>query len=132
MILKPTRKRIRQGKDHPEMSPGITPPFCLNVQTNVGQKFLQLIDKCFPKNHPLRQICNRNTLKIGYRCTPNIGAAISAHNSKLLEPKEKNAMKTCNSDKKEDCPVQGKCLESEAIYRATVTEEGGKYTHIQG
>ena len=106
------------------------PPFSLNVQTKVGQKFLQLIDKCFPKNHPLRQICNRNTIKVSYRCTPNIGAAISANNSKLLEPKEKNDLNTCNCDTKENCPVQGKCLENEVIYRATLTEEGGeKHTY---
>ena len=121
-----TNKSKKSRKRPPRNVTWYNPPFSLNVQTNVGQKFLQLIDKCFPKNHPLRQICNRNTLKIGYRCTPNIGAAISAHNSKLLEPKEKNAINTCNCDRKEDCPVQGKCLESEVIYRATITEEGGK------
>ena len=54
------------------------PPFSQNVKTNVGEKFLKLVDQSFPPNHPLRQICNRNTLKLSYRCTPNIGSFISA------------------------------------------------------
>ena len=47
-----------------------------------------------------------------------------------MEPKEKNDLNTCNCDTKENCPVQGKCLENEVIYRATLTEEGGeKHTY---
>ena len=69
-------------------------------------------------------------MKIGYRCTPNIGTAISAHNSKLLEPPKNNEQKTCNCENEDDCPVQGNCLEKEVIYRATVTEENGeKHTY---
>ena len=62
------------------------PPYSQNVKTKVGEKFLSLIDSCFPPDHPLRKICNRNTLKLSYRCTPNIGTIISAKNSKLLQP----------------------------------------------
>ena len=29
------------------------PPFSMNVKTNIGAKFLALIDKCFPKDGPL-------------------------------------------------------------------------------
>ena len=43
------------------------PPFSLNVKTNIGKIFLQLIKECFPKNHILNKICNRNTLKLSYR-----------------------------------------------------------------
>ena len=69
-------------------------------------------------------------MKVGYRCTPNIGSAISAHNSKLLQPPKETGKKTCNCDTQEDCPVQGKCLETEVIYRATLTEENGnKHTY---
>ena len=54
------------------------PPYSQNVKTKVGEKFLKLVDSCFPPGHPLRKICNRNTLKLSYRCTPNIGTIISA------------------------------------------------------
>ena len=60
------------------------PPFSQNVKTNVGEKFLKLVYKSFPPNHPLRSIYNRNTLKLRYRCTPNVGSIISAKNAKLL------------------------------------------------
>ena len=29
------------------------PPWNSNVKTNLGKKFLSIVDKCFPKNHPL-------------------------------------------------------------------------------
>ena len=48
------------------------PPFSQNVSTNVGAKFLKLIDSCFPPFHPLRKIMNRNSVKVGYRCMANM------------------------------------------------------------
>ena len=101
------------------------PPFSQNVKTNVGEKFLKLVDQSFPPNHPLRQICNRNTLKLSYRCTPNIGSFISAKNAKLLQPKAKPNQKQCNCKGDKVCPVDGKGLSESVIYRATLTEENG-------
>ena len=101
------------------------PPYSQNVETNVGKKFLQLVDFCFPKKHPMRKIFNRNTLKISYRCTPNMGTVISAQNAKLLKPPGQDETKTCNCRTKENCPVNGKCLKTEVIYRAKVIEENG-------
>ena len=43
------------------------PPFSLNVASNVGRDFLKLIDEHFPKDHLLRKIINRNSVKISYR-----------------------------------------------------------------
>ena len=60
------------------------PPFNMNTKTNLGAKFLKLIDKSFPVGHPLRKICNRNTIKLSYRCTPNMGLVISSRNASLL------------------------------------------------
>ena len=47
------------------------PPYSTNVKNNIGKQFLTLIDKCFPPNHPLHKILNRNTVKISYSCMPN-------------------------------------------------------------
>ena len=41
-------------------------PFSKNTSTNIGHKFLALVDKNFPKDHKLRKIFNRNTIKISY------------------------------------------------------------------
>ena len=60
----------------------------MNVQTNIGEKFQRAIVKCFPTNHPWRKIMNRNTIKILYRCMPNMKCEISKHNSKVLEKPE--------------------------------------------
>ena len=60
------------------------PPYSVNVATNIGHKFLKAIDECFPKNHPLNKILNRNTLKLSYSCMPNIQNIISSHNKLVL------------------------------------------------
>ena len=61
------------------------PPFSKNVQSNIGKQFLNLIDKNFPSNHPLRKIINRNTVKVSYRCMPNVKQKLSNHNFKIKE-----------------------------------------------
>ena len=35
------------------------PPYSMNVKTNIGARFLSLIDKCFPKDGPLGKVFNR-------------------------------------------------------------------------
>ena len=63
------------------------PPWASNVKTNIGAEFLKLIDKHFPKGHPLHKVLNRYTVKVSYRTTPNIKKLIAAHNSKILRQK---------------------------------------------
>ena len=66
---------------------GITwynPPSNSSVKTNLGRKFLNIVDKCFPKNHPLHKIFNRHTLKLSYSCMPNMKSIIASHNKTLL------------------------------------------------
>ena len=65
------------------------PPYSDNVKTNVGAKFLKLIDKHFPKTSPLHKIINRNTCKISYKTAPNMRRLIATHNAKILRESEK-------------------------------------------
>ena len=60
------------------------PSFSKNVSTNIGHKFLSLIDKHFPKDHSLRKIFNRNTIKISYSCMNNTKQVIDNHNKRIL------------------------------------------------
>ena len=60
------------------------PPWNSNVKTNLGRSFLNIVDRCFSKNHPLHKIFNRHTLKLSYSCMPNMKTIISSHNKKLL------------------------------------------------
>ena len=57
-----------------------------NVSTNVGRRFLTLGDKHFPKDHKLRKISNRNTIKISYSCMNNTKQIIDNHNKCILNP----------------------------------------------
>ena len=99
------------------------PPYSINVKTKVGQKYLQLVEKCFPKTGPLGKILNRNTLKVSYRTTPNLKQIISSHNKKVLSTNsEKPEEKLCSCPKKTICPLSGKCLSKNIIYKAEVTE----------
>ena len=47
------------------------PPFSQSISTNIGQKFLNLVDSCFPPDHELRKVVNKNTIKISYSTMPN-------------------------------------------------------------
>ena len=104
------------------------PPYSKNVKTNIGGRFLKLIDKCFPKYHPLHKIVNRNTVKLSYKCMPNFKATISRHNQKLLkEELSKNTQVApepgCNCSSG-PCPlVTNNCKIDHVIYRATVKDD---------
>ena len=64
------------------------PPFSCNLETCVGANFLKIIDTCFPRSHILSKIINRNTVKVSYRCMPNMAQMISRHNTQVsLFPK---------------------------------------------
>ena len=57
-----------------------------NVSTNIGHRFLTLVDKHFPKDYKLRKIFNRNTIKISYSCMNNTKQIIDNHNKCTLNP----------------------------------------------
>ena len=48
------------------------PPSSKTVKTNVGQRFLKLIDKHFSSKNPLHKIFNWASVKVSYSCMPNI------------------------------------------------------------
>jgi hypothetical protein len=100
------------------------PPFSKNVQTNIGEKFLKLIDQNFPANHPLRKVINRNTVKISYRCMPNFKRKISNHNFKIQKEEEEiQPNHGCNCTRAiGPCPLGGNCLVNSLVYRAEVKD----------
>jgi hypothetical protein len=52
---------------------------------------------------------------------------ISGHNAIILKSDNNNQIppKECNCRKKDECPVQGKCLQDGVVYQATVNREDG-------
>ena len=82
--IEPTQcEVIGRGSGRTRNITWFNPPFSKNVATNVGNYFLNLIKKHFPKNHKLSKIFNKNTLKLSYSCMPNIKSVINAHNRKV-------------------------------------------------
>ena len=58
------------------------PSFSKNVDTNVGAKLLRIINDLVPED--LKQVLNRNIVKVSYRCMPNINNHVDKHNAKQL------------------------------------------------
>ena len=110
------------------------PPFSNNVSTNVGKKYLRLLDKHFPPNHKFYSILNRNCAKISYCCMPNMASIIKSHNAKLMKPALGNSIPhtseaTCNCRSKDHCLLNGNCTKSRIIYLTTITS--GKQSNVQ-
>ena len=105
-------------------------PYSVDVETNVGREVLKLVDFHFPRGHILHSVLNRSTVKISYRCLPNMGADVAKHNSKLMKNSEGVPGKpppkcNCQKSKKGECPIPGACNQEGVIYQATVTNSRG-------
>ena len=98
------------------------PPFSQSISTNIGQKFLNLLDSCFPPGHELRQVINRNTVKISYSTMPNMAQQLNQHNSKVRMEREPQSG-GCNGHRGgRQCPLPGDCMAKGVVYGAEVTD----------
>ena len=86
----------------------------------------------FPKSHRLHKLLNKNNTKISYSTTPNIAQIIAGHNKKIiqefLDKKEQaknpnKVIKTCSCNPGKKCPLDGKCLTENVLYKATCTAD---------
>ena len=129
-----SKSRLKQTKNQPIQTPrrnrkrnrqrNITwynPPWKSNVKTNLGKKFLHIVDRCFPTNHPLYNIFNRHTLNLSYSCILNMKSIISSHNKTLLSdynttPTQQPNKRQCNCRTKYECYLEEKCLETNVVY----------------
>ena len=82
-----------------------------------------MIDDCFPPAVPLSKIINRNTVKVSYRCMPNMKQILSKHNAKVAKPpQDQQPPPGCNCrGGPTNCPLDGACQSEGVIYEATVT-----------
>ena len=105
------------------------PPFFKTMSSDLTKMFNALMEKHFPKSHDFHKLINKNNTKISYCTTPNIAMIIAGHNKKPI--KEHNdkmnnqnvVVRTCNNHRGRPCPVQGKCLTQDVLYKATVTAD---------
>ena len=93
------------------------------MSKNVAERFLDLLDRHFAPNNQLHKIFNKNTVKVSYSCTLNVGSIIKSHNKKPINAENKQT-KDCNCRKKEECPLKGKCRSEDIIYKCVVTATG--------
>ena len=125
----PTRNRNRKRKVI-----WYNPPWNANVKTNLGRKFINIIHRCFPNEHPLHKIFNKHTLKLSYSCMSNIKSIISSHNKAVLSnfylSQTQTNEKECNCRKKDQCPLDGKCLTQNVVYQATVTTQTSSDSYV--
>ena len=121
------RKRCKKKRD----ILWFNPPWNDAVETNVGEKFLDLVSMHFPRGHPLRPILNRSTIKVSYCCCKNMEQIIKSHNSKITNSnnrEEQGGGCNCQRRYKENCPIKDNCNQKNVIYQATVLEgEEKKY-----
>lgn len=103
------------------------PPFNTRVKTNVGRKFFQILEECFPSDSILRKIFNRNYIKLSYSCLTNIKKTIDIHNSKKLITMEQTDKCNC---RKNHCPIEGQCGKRNVVYQATVTSNGDTESYV--
>ena len=119
-------KKIAKKRNRNRNIIWFNPPYSKNVSTNIGKIFLKLVDKHFPPSNKLHKIFNRNTIKVSYSCTKNLERIIKGHNYALINKnehiKEKNT-DYCNCKQKIDCPLNGKCLSKNVIYKCIVSSQ---------
>ena len=101
------------------------PPYSIHVKSNVGKEFLKLVDSAFPPSNPLHKIFNRHTLKLSYRCMPNMAQTVARQNkAKLSDGQDLQPPPPCSCDT--PCPVGGQCKRKDVVYQATVTERSSQ------
>ena len=113
------------------------PPWNTAVKTNVGKQFLRIVDTAFPPSNPLRKLFNRSTVKVSYKCMPNMRSVVSGHNAKLLrEDQPQQETQGCNCQGGLDsCPLTpAECQKDNIIYVTSVTTQDGveHYTGLSG
>ena len=120
-LPKPEERRAKKKKARSRKVIWFNPPWAMNVKTPVGKYFRQAIQKFFPPEHPLSKFYNKNTLKISYCTTKNLGAHIAAHNRRILQPAQREVPRcNCKNKFKPNCPLPGKCTVSNVVYQADV------------
>ena len=127
LTYNPASKR-RQRRRHITW---FNPPWNGEAKMNIGDVFLNLVDRHISTLPTLGKFLNRNTIKISYSTTRNMKAYIDKHNMAILGSKADN-QDGCNCHKKNECPLQNRCKTSEIVYTGEVTDSSGNKNQYYG
>ena len=58
-------------------------PCSANGTTNIGNMFLQILDKHFPKTYRFHKLFKSNNAKVSYSSLSNFASIINSHNKKI-------------------------------------------------
>ena len=95
------------------------------------EMFLRFIDTPFTADNPLRKLFNRNTVKISYKCMPNMASLVSSHNTRMLQKDpQQQEPQGCNCrGGPANCPLTpAECQKNNVIYVASVESQPGRRT----
>ena len=107
------------------------PPYSVDVETDVGRRFLNLVVKHFPSSHRYHKFINKNSVKVSYSCMRNVENIIKSHNKILLkQQQDQETKRSCNCRSKTQCPLNGQCLNESVIYEAKVQAGSEEHTYI--
>ncbi|GFO01574.1 hypothetical protein PoB_002807900 [Plakobranchus ocellatus] len=123
-----SKVNLRRNSDRTRRITWFKSPYSMNVATNIGKKFLTLINTCFPKTNILHKVINGDTIKSSYSCMPNVKSIITAHNKSVLAQKDLRVESTTQSNCRDRtaCPLENTCLRESVIYQATVTQKNNQ------
>ena len=95
----------------------------MNVKTNVAKKFLTILDKCY----------QNRTNSINYSIEITLKSAIAASPISQISSHHTTEKSICNCREKDNCPLNGKCLDSQINYSCLVkTTTSDERTHYTG
>ena len=97
------------------------PVYSMNVTTNVGRYFLNLINKHFPPPHKFSKIFNTNNMKTSYRCMPNMKSRAKIHSKTVTKAQPSAQARTFNCINKSKCFLNNKCLSNNVLCKANIT-----------
>ena len=90
----------------------------MNVKTNVGKIFFELLQKHFLPTQATFTIFNKTKKKTIYGCCPNMGSIISLHDKHILDSNRTEY--GCNCSNTDEFLSENKCFNYRIVYRADV------------
>ena len=89
------------------------------MKTSFGNKFFELINRHFPKQHKMSKTFNKHTIKLSYSCCRNIDSVIASYNRRIIQPTTNTHRCSCRN--RAECPHDDKCLTANITYKAVVS-----------
>ena len=111
------------------------PLYSCTVVSNIGKKFLLLLDKHFPESRKFSKVFNGKNVKVSYCSMSNFASVVNAHKKTVLnENIAKTTCDSCNCRGKASCPLDDNCLQSGLVYicKAAIPKITSDYPYYIG